>query len=123
MTHDHDYTGLQRAILDVLRERHVPGAVWYYAPSRSKRSEREIATIKRLGLTVGVADIAISLPGNRMAFLVASDAEHPVSDDQKSFLTGVAANGHQAAVVYSIEQAINYLRNWGAIRDGVKVSA
>lgn len=39
-----------------------------------------------------------------------------LTEDQEEFLAAMDRHGHRTAVVRSLDEAMDYLRDWGAIR-------
>ena len=92
-----------------------PDVYAFAIPNAAKRSPMLAARMKAEGLRAGVADLAIMLPGGRMAWLELKDGKGKQSDAQKGFEAICARLGHHYAVVRSLDEAITILKQWGAL--------
>ncbi len=108
---------LHIAIVHLLEVAAAPGVVWWHTPNGGKRSKREAARFRAMGVLAGVADFAISMPGGRFAFIEVKSRGGCLSAEQKAFLRSMEANGHQTAVVRSLADASAALTGWSAIRN------
>ena len=109
---------LQRAVVQVLTYAAVPGLVWYAVPNGGWRSKTEAAIFAGLGVKPGVGDFAIVLPGGRAAFLELKSAKGTLSDAQLEFRAACVATGALWGMARDIDEAIEVLRSWGAVRIG-----
>jgi hypothetical protein len=113
---------LHVAIADLLRRTAAPGVVWWHTPNGGKRSKREAARFRSMGVLAGVSDFAISLPGGRFGFIEVKSPRGQLSAEQQEFLAAMKANGHFTDVVRTMDGALGVLKEWGAIR-GARVAA
>lgn len=107
---------LHVAIADLLRRTAAPGVVWWHTPNGGKRSKREAARFRSMGVLAGVSDFAISLPGGRFGFVEVKSPRGQLSAEQHEFLAAMKANGHLTDVVRTMDGALGVLKEWGAIR-------
>lgn len=116
-------TKLHIAIVDLLKATALPGVIWWHTPNGGKRSKREAAKLKEMGVRAGVPDLIICQPNGRIWFMEIKTPKGRVSDDQKAFIHDVEANGFAPVfVVRSIAEAAECFTIWGAVRR-VKVAA
>lgn len=102
------------AIVELLEAAAAPSVRFWHTPNGGKRSKAEAARFKRMGVKAGVPDLIVSIPG-AVAFLEIKAAHGRLSEAQENFLAAMAANGHQTAVVRSLDEAARVLTSWGAI--------
>lgn len=107
---------LQIAIIDLLEALALPGVAWWHTPNGGRRNPCEAAKLKRMGVRPGVPDLIISQPGGVTRYLEVKSRRGRKSGEQTAFLTAVERNGNETAVVRSLEQAMQVLAAWGAIR-------
>ena len=110
--------GLQMAVVQHLKLRARPGVVFHSVPNEGKRSGREADRLKKMGLTPGVNDLVILLPPNaRYAGLELKDRKNGChTEEQKGFGDAVIAAGGLYAVAWDIDEALEILTEWGAIK-------
>jgi hypothetical protein len=113
---------LHVAIADLLRRTAAPGVVWWHTPNGGRRSKREAARFRSMGVLAGVSDFAISLPNGRFGFIEVKSPRGQLSAEQHEFLAAMKANGHFTEVIRSVDGALGVLKAWGAIR-GARVAA
>lgn len=107
---------LQRAVVELLGYAAAPGVIWYAVPNGGWRSKSEAAIFAGLGVKPGVADFALVLPGGQAAFLELKSAKGRLSPAQEAFAESCATAGALWAVARDIDEAIEALRGWGAVR-------
>jgi hypothetical protein len=107
---------LHIAIVELLNATAAPGVRFHHVPNGGKRSKREAARFRLMGVKAGVSDLVISMPGGRTGYMEIKAANGRLSEEQENFLAAMAANGNLTAVVRSLEEATATLTEWGAIR-------
>jgi uncharacterized protein (UPF0261 family) len=105
-------TPIHIAIVDYLRLV-LPGALVFHAANGGKRSAREAAEFKRLGVLAGVFDLTIITESGRLCFLEVKDDKGVMSAPQKAFGSALDAAGVPWAVVRSIDDTRRVLSLWG----------
>jgi hypothetical protein len=110
---------IHKAVIDALHFLHAPGVVFYHVPNGGWRHPTTAGRFVRMGVRSGVPDITIHLPGGRTAFLELKAATGRLSPEQQRFMDQVAAIGCLTAVAYAIDEALEILRRWGAVRSPV----
>ena len=103
-------TPVHIAIVEYLRAV-LPGALIWHTPNGGKRSKREAAELKRMGVLAGVFDIAILTPldgsfypaDGALYFLEVKGKRGVLSDPQMEFGAALDARGIPWMVVRSID--------------------
>lgn len=122
MTANAEYR-LHIAIVELLNRAKVPGVIFWHTPNGGSRNKIEAAKLKRMGVRPGIPDIIISMPDRRMAFVEVKTKGGRVSPEQRAFLLDMHMRGHDTAWVRSLDEAIEFLSDCGAICSGVSVAA
>ena len=115
-------TKIHCAIVELIEAAKVPGVIYWHTPNGMKRSKKDAAILKAMGVLAGVVDLIISQPGGVMRYLELKTRRGIVSKEQTAFMSAMEANGHDTAVVRSLEEAARVLEGWGVIR-GARVAA
>jgi hypothetical protein len=105
-------TPIHIAIVDYLRLV-LPRALVWHSANGGKRSAREAAEFKRMGVLAGVFDLTILTESGRLCFLEVKDAKGTLSAPQKAFGASLDAAGVPWAVVRSVDDARRVLSLWG----------
>jgi hypothetical protein len=105
-------TPIHIAIVDYLRLI-LPGALVWHSANGGKRSPREAAEFKRMGVMAGVFDLTIITESGRLCFLEVKDRLGVLSKPQKTFGASLDAAGVPWAVVRSVDDARRVLSLWG----------
>jgi hypothetical protein len=106
---------LQNQVLGILAihgKRCYPFAI----PNAGKRSPAMAARMKAEGLTAGIADLCIMLPDGRTGWLELKTRHGGLSKSQRDFADVCRALGHSYAVARSLDDAIDRLKMWGALK-------
>ncbi len=106
---------LQRAVVEHIRLRKVPGLVFWHTPNGGKRSPREAAEFKRQGVLAGVSDLLFVKDGKMYALELKAD-RGKMSIPQMEFRDAVNSAGGYATFAVGIEAALAVLKTWGLIR-------
>ena len=115
---------LQRAVVQHLQLRGVPGLVYFHCPNGSKlggirtRSGVPLAAIrlKTLGLRPGVSDLVFLRPDGIMFALELKSKGGAPSDEQYQFIDDINAAGGYAAWTDDLDRALEILKAWNLIR-------
>jgi hypothetical protein len=102
-------------IIEVLERLHKPGVIWWHTPNEGKFTPKQMAHRRDMGVRPGVADIIVSMPGEKMIFFEVKTFLGPVSDKQYEFLDAMMKNGHGTWIIREVEHAIRLLTSHGAI--------
>lgn len=140
---------IHTAVIDLLRWKADPRTIWFHPPNglpvlgiEPRASRRKplllqspavrrrtiianaiIAKFKRLGMRPGVADICLTLPGGRSAYLEIKSEKGRQSPEQKAFELHCEMNGAPYAVARSAVEAHRILTSWGALEERVRRAA
>ena len=106
---------IQRAVADHLRQRAVPGVVWWHTPNGGKRHPIVGAKLKDFGMRAGVSDI-IAVHNGRVFALELKAQNGVPSEPQMQFLSDINAAGGSACIAAGVTQAVRVLEIWGLLR-------
>jgi hypothetical protein len=106
---------IQREVLRHLSIRGVPYAFWWHTPNAGKRSAKQGAQAKQLGLVPGVPDLC-AVKGGKFYGLELKTPTGVLSDDQIATLEAIEAAGGICEVTYSLDAALACLEGWGLLR-------
>ena len=107
---------LQAKVLRYLVENAAPDVFGFAIPNAGRRTYRAAAALKAEGMMPGVADTCIKLPQGRAGWLELKTPTGALGDAQKGFAARCDRLGHSYAVARTLEQAIDMLARWGALR-------
>lgn len=74
-----------------------------------------MAFLKKMGLIPGMPDIII-LANRTVYFLELKVGDNTTSEQQNIIHRKIYNDGYQVATVYTLEEAIGYLKAWGVVR-------
>jgi hypothetical protein len=106
---------LQRAVCEHLRLTARPGVLYFHPTNEGRRSVVTGANLKRMGMLPGMADLVVIMNG-RTSFLELKATGEKPRDTQLAFAEQTLAAGCDYAVCDNINDALDMLRCWGAIR-------
>ena len=112
---------IQEAIVQLLRLAADRRTIYLAIPNGIPASPRIGARFVKHGLLAGAPDLLIITPDGRTNFLEVKAPDGRQSDAQKDFQARCAIVGVHYRVVYSISDAEEVLRDWGALRGTVAV--
>ena len=107
---------LQASVIEHLSQNAARDVFWFATPNAARRSPHLGLRMKNEGLTAGVADLCILLPQGRAAWLEMKAAGGRQSIMQKGFETRCRRLQHPYKLAYSLEEAVGFLREVGALR-------
>ena len=105
---------IQKAIVDYISYA-CPSVLVFAVPNGAIRSAGGRAGNAVPGLRPGVADLCMIGPGQRVWFIEVKRPGGKISQAQKEFWTSCRARDVPYDVVYSLDEAIDTLSNWGLI--------
>jgi hypothetical protein len=117
LTPEHD---LQKAVLRLLEAKGVKNLYWFAIPNAGKRTPREGARMKAEGMRAGVADICVMMDEGTTGWLELKTGKGRQTVEQKAFEAICKRLRHDYAVVRSVEEAEQVLRNWWVHKDVLK---
>ena len=109
---------LQRAVLEHLRWRGVPGLFTFHYPAGGWRSPVEAAIFKSLGVVAGVPDLLIIHRG-QIYGLELKTAHGHLTAAQTETQQYMRAAGAIVATAVEIDAALERLEEWGLLRPSV----
>lgn len=107
---------LQKAIVQHLRIRGNPDAIWFHPANGIPASKRTGARFKALGVVAGVPDMVFTLPDGRSAYMELKALGGRLSPEQRAFAEKCIRLGVEHCVCYDIDTAISVLEAWKIIR-------
>ena len=106
------------AIADTLRVGLLPGWLWFHPANGELRDNATGALLKRMGVKPGVSDFVLMAPPHgRMHVLEIKRRGMTPTPAQYEFLDSVTISGGQAAWCDSYDQAVEILKEWGALSE------
>ena len=106
---------IQRAVIQHLRQRGVPGVVFLHVPNGGKRKPIEAAIFKGLGVRAGTSDLL--LWHNRKSFALELKAENGrATEAQLQFLADMEKAGAFTCLAEGLNRALAALEKWGLVR-------
>lgn len=107
---------LQKAVVQWLHLAGVRDLIFFAVPNGMVSNPVTVSRMKDEGLLPGVGDLCIVLPGGSVAFLELKAPKGAQSPDQLVFEARCRANGTRYAVASTLDEAIETLAGWGALR-------
>jgi hypothetical protein len=107
---------LQRAVAQLLMLAY-PGLRWRAIPNGEYRSPRTAGRLRAMGVQPGVADLHITLPFGRTAWIELKSATGRLSPEQRAFQDYERGIGAQYAVCRSLDEVQATLKAWNVRRD------
>ncbi|MET0723599.1 MAG: VRR-NUC domain-containing protein [Tardiphaga sp.] len=106
---------LQVKVLDHIALRRRADVFAFAIPNAARRSLREGAKMKAEGLVAGAPDLCVMLP-NKVAWLELKTPKGRQSLAQKGFQARCERLGHRYGLVRSLDEAIVFLADCGALK-------
>lgn len=106
---------LQSAVIEHLRAYGDRQWLWWHTPNEGKRSAITGASLKRQGMVAGVGDLSL-LHAGQYYELELKGAKGRVTHEQALRQQAVTAAGGKAQVAFGLDEALNVLKAWGALR-------
>lgn len=107
---------IQVQLVQEMRLRLKREVVAYAVPNGGLRNLRVAQKLKAEGLLPGMTDLGFALPDARSAYLEMKNARGSLSIEQKGIRYKLEQLGHQWAMARSVEEAMEHLHKWGALR-------
>lgn len=106
---------IQRAVVQHLRQRGVPGLVFWHTPNGGKRGAIEAAIFKGLGVRAGVSDI-IAVHAGRIYALELKSETGRQTESQMQFRADMDAAGAETGLAQGLDAALRIIEAWGLVR-------
>lgn len=107
---------IQRAIVDLLAIARHRDLICWHTPNGEDRHARVGAKLRLMGVLPGVPDLCFVLPSGRAAFIEVKAPKGKLSPEQMAFQLRCATVGAPYAVVRSLDEAVDVLTLWGALK-------
>lgn len=111
---------IQRAVVQHLRTRGVPGLVFWHTANGGYRRPIEGAILKGLGVRAGVSDLILVHDHKIYALELKAEGGRR-SEAQIAFLTEMEAAGAFTGCAFGLDAAIRALEDWGLLRGSARV--
>jgi hypothetical protein len=111
-----DEHSMQVSLLAVLKLKARRDVYWFAVPNAGRRSPRHGAWMRAEGMRSGVADLCFMTTGGQCCWLELKTGKNKMTQDQLDFESICIKLGHPYAAVYSIDQALGVLQEWGLLR-------
>jgi hypothetical protein len=105
---------IQRAIVQHLKVRAVPGLVYFHVPNGGSRGKIEAARFKAMGVRAGVSDL-ILIHDRKIFALELKKKGGRASIEQLTFLSEADAAGAYTALAEGLDAALATLDAWGLL--------
>ena len=107
---------IQRAVIEHLRMRGVPGMVYMAVKNEGKRSEALGLEYKRQGMRPGAPDLLVMVKGKPVLGLELKTAKGKLSAEQRQFALEWEAAGGVYVPAYGLNEALETLELYGALK-------
>ena len=106
---------IQRAVVQHLRIRAVPGLVWFHVPNGGARKPVEAAILKSMGVRPGVSDFILVHDGKFFALELKAEGGR-ATEAQMAFLSEIDRAGAFTAMPTGLDAALATLESWGLLK-------
>lgn len=107
---------IQVSLVKTLEYKLRPELVRYAIPNGGLRNMRVAQQMKAEGLLPGMPDLGFALENGQSAWLEMKNGKGSLSDYQWGIRRKLEALGHQWALARSVEEALEHLHRWGALK-------
>lgn len=107
---------IQTRLIDYLAYAAKPEVFYFAIPNQGNRHIYNATKMKAEGVRSGVADLCFMLPDGLAGWLEMKKPGGSLSDTQKKFRDRCALLGHHWALAKSVDEALEILTRWGALR-------
>lgn len=114
---------IQVALIDYLAIALRPELEARAVPNGGFRHRRVASVLKAEGVRRGTPDIFVCLPAGKIAWLEMKSKIGVLSPEQKAFRDKVLALGHLHGVARSIDEALEHLTKWDALKPAYQRTA
>lgn len=108
-------TAIQRAVVQHLHARGVPGLVFFHVPNGGYRSKVEAAQFKGMGVRAGVSDL-ILVHADKFYALELKAPGGRATAAQLEFISDIDRAGAFTALAEGLDAALRTLEAWGLLR-------
>lgn len=103
------------ALCEHIRLRGKSNLLWWHTPNGGKRSKREGAKFKKMGVLAGVHDFIFVEYGPKIYTLELKAEDGRPSEEQMTFGSRLNAKGGFSCIVTGLDRAIRVLETWGLV--------
>lgn len=103
-------------VADALWRLGAPDWMWTHFPSGEQRTARTGGRLRKMGLKKGWPDFVLIDPHGRHHWMELKRGRSPLTVEQDNFKVECIARGIPHAVARSLDEALQVLAAWGAIR-------
>lgn len=112
---------IHRTVWTHILQRGAPGLFAFHVPNGGKRGIKEAVNFKRMGVTPGIPDLVMFMPGegNQPPIIYTMELKAPgkrPSDKQLECRARLDAIGAYTAVCDNVSAALRVLEAWGILR-------
>lgn len=107
---------IQSQLIHELTFRLRPEIVRYAIPNGGLRNPRVAQQLKAEGLLPGMPDLGFAMEAGRTSWIEMKTSKGGLSDYQWGVRRRLEALGHQWAMARSVDEALEHLQSWGALR-------
>lgn len=107
---------IHRAVWKHILQRGAPGLFAFHVPNGGKRGLREAVNFKRMGVTPGVPDLVMFMPGPAIYTMEFKAPGKGLSERQLEVRSRLDSMGVFTAVCDNVASAIRVLEAWGILR-------
>lgn len=111
-------SAIQRAVVQHLRMRGVPGLVFFHVPNGGYRSKSEAAQFKAMGTLPGVSDLLLFHRGKLFCLELKAPGGR-ASEAQLKFIADIDRAGAFTALAEGLDAALATLEAWSLLRPSV----
>jgi predicted type IV restriction endonuclease len=76
-----------------------------------------------MGVVAGFPDFLLLAPTGIAHFLELKRGRAPLTEEQREFAEWCVAHGVPFAIARNFDEALRWLKEWGAVRGGLEISA
>jgi hypothetical protein len=109
---------IQRAVVQHLKTRGVPGLVYFHVPNGGSRGKVEASIFKAMGVRAGVSDLILVHESKIYALELKAEGGR-ASEAQMQFLSEIDRAGAYTAMPTGLDAALATLEAWGLLKPAV----
>lgn len=125
MTTTRPEQAIHKAVVLHLRQRGVPGLVFWHTPNgvkgRSRKHHVQGAIAKGMGVRAGVSDLVLLHCGHAYALELKAPKGRPTVE-QMEFVSDFNNAGGHACIAEGLDRALRVLETWGILRGQAAVA-
>jgi hypothetical protein len=113
----------QIALVKLIELNLAPGWFFFHVPNGGKRSRTEAGIFKAMGVKAGVDDLIFIQRGGLVYLLELKRPDGSRTKAQREFHFWCQANDVPSEIASDIEEAIEIVTDWGALRRHIRFAA